>query len=177
MLAAVALLFLTGCAVERGTPPRLRIANVVSSATPIEPEKPLPLFSLHFDEGVKALYTYVWFRNVATMTGGFPVHAQWFSRNDFTPPIAMHSLTMTPPQSIAQFSFHDESGIESGPYEIRLFAGEPLAATGSAKFFVGMTPEEIRQFLAEEDAFRKRMAEERRRRGEEEKIGTGALNE
>ncbi len=146
---------------ELPLPPPLRVAQVVVSSEKVVEGEALPLFSQYFEEGQKALYTYVIFENVATMTGSFPVRLQWFSPNDFSPPIGMSMITMEPPSSIAEFALHDDAGMERGPYEVLVFAGENSTATGATRFFVGMTPEEASEFLKQEAEIERQMEERR----------------
>ena len=152
---------LAACAAQEISPPPLRISQIVVSQEKVVEGKPLPVFSEYFEEGPKELYTYVIFENVETMTGSFPVRLQWFSPNDMTPPIGMSSITMEPPSSIAEFALHDDAGMKRGPYEVLVFAGEKFTATGSTRFFVGMTPEEAAVFLKQEAEI-ERQREERR---------------
>ena len=167
-LNALFLGFLIACTpIEKIPPPPLTISHVLVSSEKIEEGKPLPEFSEHFEEGHKVLYAYVFFENVQTMTGSFPVRFQWFSPNDFSPPIGMSSVEMAPPSSVAEFALHDGEGLKRGPYQALVFAGEPLTATGSVRFFVNMTPEETEEFM-KADVFA-RVEQEKRRKEAEEK--------
>ena len=152
-----ALLALAAC--EPTLPPSapLRIGRIAMGATPVEPGKP-PDFRRHFEEGTKVVYAYLWLENVRTMSGSFPVRAMWFAPNDWTPPVAVSTITMTPSENIAQFSFHDDRGIPRGPYEILFYAGPEFTATGSTRFFVAMTEEEAEEFLREEAEFERTAA-------------------
>jgi len=172
MRTVLPFLFLAGffvaCTpVTKIPPPPLTISHVLVSSEKIEEGKPLPEFAEHFEEGHKVLYAYVFFENVATMTGSFPVRFQWFSPNDFSPPIGMSSVEMAPPSSVAEFALHDGEGLKRGPYQALIFAGEPLTATGSVRFFINMTPEETEEFM-KADAFA-RVEQEKRRLEAEEK--------
>lgn len=169
LLAPLLSLLLLSCSPTRPPsppPPPLEISRIELSAEPIEERKPFPTFTDHFEEGTKIIYAYVFFRNVETMTGSFPVRVQWFHPSDLSPPIAMSEITMTPPQAIAQFSLHNDGGMEKGPYKVLFFGGKDGAATSSARFFVGMTKEEAEVYLRQEEEMVKKMEEERRKREE-----------
>lgn len=168
LLALLSFLLLS-CSPTHAPPssPPLEIARIELSAEPVDPGKPLPTFTDHFEEGTKVVYAYVWFRNVETMTGSFPVRVQWFHPNDLSPPIAMSQIAMTPPESIAQFSLHNDRGMEKGPYKVLFFGGRDSSVTGAARFFVGMTKEAAGEYLKQEEEMVKKMEEERKRREEE----------
>lgn len=135
-------------------PKPIVITEIVSSAEPIDPDAPLPVFTEHFDEGVTAIYSYVTIQNSETMTGSFPVRMRWFSPNDARPPFAQRVVEMEPGQNIAQFSINNAAGLASGPYMLIARSGKDLyslsTASGSARFFVGMTPEESEIYLIQE---------------------------
>ena len=167
------IVLLTACTATQLPSPPLRIDRIEMSVEPVKDGKTLPTFRDHFEEGHKVLYTYVWFENVRSMTGSFPVRAMWFYPNDLRPPIAVSKITMTPPDSIAQFSFHDAKGIPKGPYQILFSAGPKFTATGSMRFFVGMKQEEVQEFM-QEDADARRALDGQRRKAEEEAAKQGA---
>lgn len=175
LLAPLLSLLLLSCfPTQPPSPPRppLEITRIELSSEPIDPKEPLPTFTDHFEEGTKVIYAYVFFRNVETMTGSFPVRVQWFYPNDLSPPLAMSEITMTPPQAIAQFSLHNDAGMEKGPYKVLFFGGRDYGATGSARFFVSMTKEEAMEYLKEEEEMVKKMEEERKKQESEEAEGT-----
>jgi len=151
--------------------PPLKITRVESTDVPIEAGKAFPDFHPHFEEGVSVIYTYVWLENAQFMTGAFMVRMRWFSPNDFRPPIAQHEIEVQPGQDIAQFSVHNEDGMNPGPYQLIARAGKDassLTASGSSRFFIGMTEEEAEEFLTEEDTFRKARDEKRAKQKEEQ---------
>lgn len=165
-LAAECSLLLLSCSpTQPPSPPSspLAISRIELSAEAIDPKEPLPTFRDHFEEGTKIIYAYVFFRNVETMTGSFPVRVQWFYPNDLRPPLAMSEIRMTPPASIAQFSLHNDTGMEKGPYKVLFFGGKDYGATSSARFFVSMTKEEAMTFLKQEEEMVKNVEEERQR--------------
>ena len=168
LVTSLVFLLLSACGPKEPPPPTPEIGRIAMSTEKIEAGKPLPAFVQLFEEGVTAIYTYVWLGNVETMTDTFPVRASWFSPNDLNPPIARTTIELTPPQSIAQFSLHAEDGIQSGPYKIIIRAGENFTASGSMRFFVGMTEGEAEKFLQEEEKLLRAREEERRRRSEKE---------
>ena len=148
------------------------VDQIVSTTEQIVPDQPLPQFKEHFGTGTKVIYSYVWLKNSETMTGSFPVRLRWFSPNDFRPPIAQRVVELSPGQNVAQFSIHNDAGLPNGPYMLLARAGRKLnelTASGSSRFFVGMTPEEAKAFLDEEAEVRRRKDEERKLREEERK--------
>lgn len=174
LLAPFLFLLLLSCSPTQppSRPPPLEISRIELRAQPIEENKPLPTFTDHFEAGTKVVYAYVWFQNVQTQTGSFPVRVQWFHPNDLSPPLAMSEIKMTLPESIAQFSLHNDGGMEKGPYKVLFFGGTDYGATGSARFFVGMTREEAEASLREEEEVKRKMEEERgKKKGEDEKGG------
>ena len=162
-------------------PEPLEIDRIESTLESIESGNPLPPFMQFFDEGTTAINSYVWLRNSKTMTGSYPVRMRWFSPNDFRPPIAQSVVEMEPGQQIAQFSIHNESGLTNGPYQLFVRAGKDLSnlsASGSKRFFVGMTPEQAQDFMNQETAFRKKRDEKRAKRAAEEaraRAGSGTV--
>ena len=162
------LLALTACTATQPPSAPLRIDHIAMSAEPVKDGKPLPTFRDHFEKEPKVLYAYVWFENVRSMTGSFPIRAMWFYPSDLRPPVAVSEIRMTPPDSIAQFSFHDAKGIPKGPYQILFSAGPKYTATGSIRFFVGMTEKEAREFMQEDTDARRMMAEAQQKRAEDQ---------
>ena len=150
----------------------LDIERIEVSEQPIEPDKPLPEFKTHFGTGANVIYTYVWLRNADTMTGSFPVRMTWFSPSDLAPPIARRDIELEPGQSVAQFSIHNENGMQRGPYKLIGRAGKNLSeltASGSKRFFVGMTLEEADEYVRQEEEFIRQRDEERAKREAERK--------
>jgi len=171
------VLLLGSCGTEpvsapKSEPEPLSITEIVSSVEPIDPENPLPTFTDFFEEGTEVIYTYVSIQNAETMTGSFPVRLRWFSPNDFRPPIAQRMVEMEPDQNIAQFSIHNEDGLGKGPYMLIARAGRDLSsltATGSARFFIGMTQEEAQEFLEQEAEVKAQREKKRKIREAERK--------
>ena len=174
ILSLIFVSLLSACgetAVPQPPPPPLKITRVESTDVPIEAGKPFPDFHPYFEVGVSVIYTYVWLENAQFMTGAFMVRMRWFSPNDFRPPIAQHEIEVQPGQDIAQFSVHNEDGMNPGPYQLIARAGKDassLTASGSSRFFIGMTEEEAETFLTEEEAFRKARDEKRAKQKEEQ---------
>ena len=160
------------------------IRAIFSSTEPIRPEEGyVPEFQTHFATGTTVVYSYVFLENAQTMTGSFPVRLRWFYPNDFRPPMAQHIVELEPGQEVAQFEIHNESGMQPGPYMLIARSGRDqsnFTASGSVRYFVGMTEEEARVFLEEEEEYRRQREEERIRREAEEqerieREGTGSL--
>ena len=88
------------------------------------------------------------------------------------PPLAQRVVTLNAGQNVAQFSLHDEKGLANGPYLLDARAGKDemtLTASGSARFFVGMTEKESEDYLKEEAEYKKNWEAERAKREEEQK--------
>jgi len=153
--------------------PPLEIDRIEVSEEPIESDKPLPEFKTYFGTGTDVIYTYVWLNNADTMTGSFPVRMTWFSPSDLAPPVARRDIELEAGQGIAQFSIHNENGLQNGPYKLIGRAGRSvsdLTASGSKRFFIGMTPEEADEYVEQEEAYVKKRDEERAKREAEKKI-------
>lgn len=172
LLSLLCFGILVSCVAEKAPVLPVKISHVVVTEEKIEPGKPLPTFTDHFEAGKKIIYAYVFFENIATMTGSLPVRLQWFSPNDFSPPIGMSTVTLEPPATTAEFALNDSSGLKKGPYQALVFAGNPVTATGSVRFFVGMTREEAGEFMRfDEEAremYRKKIEAEIEREKSEE---------
>ena len=163
--------FLASC-VPAKEPPPLMIESIVSSKGPIDPAKPLPEFTTHFATGTTVVNSYVSLRNFESMTGTYVVRMRWHYPNDFRPPMAQRVVTLNAGQNVAQFSLHDEKGLANGPYLLDARAGKDemtLTASGSARFFVGMTEKESEEYLKEEAQYKKNWEAERAKREEEQK--------
>lgn len=152
---------LAACSGTIAEVPKLRIENVVSSAEPIELGKPFPEFTQYFATGTTVVYTYVWLKNYESMTGSYLVRMRWHHPNDFQPPIMQRTVTLSG-QNVAQFSFHSEKGIAVGPYLLDVQAGMDeilFTASGSARFFIGMSEDAANQYLLEEAEFKRKWEE------------------
>ncbi len=166
--SACCAVLLSACAGSGG---ELAVTRILSSAEPIIDGEPLPVFSDHFQTGATVIYSYVFLENTKTMTGSFPVRLRWFYPNDFRPPMAQHVVMLEPGQEVAQFELHADSGIPVGPYQLIARSGpdqSTFTASGTTRFFVGMSPASAEQFVAEETEFRRQREEERARREAEE---------
>lgn len=170
LLIALPFLLLS-CVVEEKGPP-LMIESVLSSKNQIDPSKPLPEFTTHFASGTTVVYSYVSLKNFESMTGAYVVRMRWHYPNDFRPPMAQRIVTLSLGQNVAEFSLHDEKGLQHGPYLLDARAGKDelnLTASGSARFFVGMTEEESKTYLKEEAEYKRKYEEDRAKREEEQK--------
>ena len=153
IITLISASLLVACLEEPPPLPPLEIERIEVTEEPIESDKPVPEFKTYFGTGVDVIYSYVWINNADTMTGSFPVRMTWFSPSDLSPPIARRDIELEPGQGIAQFSIHNEGGMRNGPYKLIGRAGKStseLTASGSKRFFVGMTPEEADEYLEQE---------------------------
>ena len=173
IITLISASLLVACLEEPPPLPPLEIERIEVTEEPIESDKPVPEFKTYFGTGVDVIYSYVWINNADTMTGSFPVRMTWFSPSDLSPPIARRDIELEPGQGIAQFSIHNEGGMRNGPYKLIGRAGKStseLTASGSKRFFVGMTPEEADEYLEQEAEYIKKRDEERAKREAERKI-------
>jgi hypothetical protein len=176
------VLGISACGGVDAPPPSLTIDRIQSTPDAIDPVNPQPAFTQFFSTGATVIYTYVFLSNTETMTGSFSVRLRWFFPNDLRPPIAQHVLELQPGQNIAQFSLHNEDGLRQGPYQLIARAGKnpsELTASGSSRFFIGMSPDEAQNFLDEEAEFmrqreevRRKQEEERKKQEEEDRLNT-----
>mgnify|MGYP001594740444 FL=1 len=82
--------------------------------------------------------------------------ASWFMPDDRRPPFGRRMLTVESGALVARFSLAAGGVWEPGPYMLQIHAqtstgeGEPpLTASGSVRFFVDMTEEEVATYLQE----------------------------
>src|SRR3989344_4703086 len=174
LLPAFLLLLLTACVSAQNALKEPEIEYIVSSATQIDPAKSLPEFTLYFASGTTVVHSYAFLKNLESLTGSYVVRMLWHYPNDFRPPMAQRVVTLSPGENVAQFSLHDGAGLQNGPYLLDVRAGKDemnLTASGSARFFIGMTPEEAETYLVDEAEYKKKWEEDRaKREAEQEKV-------
>ncbi len=161
---------LTACIGQEKQAPFLQIENILHTEGQVVAEKPMPQFQDLFETGVKIIRSYVQLRGMETMTGSVVVHMQWFSPNDLRPPFATKNISIMPHQNIAEFTLGNEGGLRAGPYKVVVWTSSNnmrLTATGSSRFFIGLTEQEALTFIEEERKMLEAMAEQRKRREEE----------
>ena len=173
LLPAFLLFLLTACVSAQNALKEPEIEYIVSSATQIDPAKSLPEFTLYFASGTTVVHSYAFLKNLESLTGSYVVRMRWHYPNDFRPPMAQRVVTLSPGENVAQFSLHDGAGLQNGPYLLDVRAGKDemnLTASGSARFFIGMTPEEAETYLVDEAEYKKKWEEDRaKREAEQEK--------
>ncbi len=164
----IAIFILSSCSGEAEyTPPELEISRIEFTSEQIESAEDIPEFRTLFETGSSVVYSYIWLQNAETLTGAYKVQMSWFYPNDLRPPVARHTIEMEPNQNIAQFSLHNEEGLNVGPYKVIIRAGladGPLSASGSARLFVGMDMDSADKYLEEEAEFIKKREEEKEKK-------------
>jgi len=158
--SVITILILSSCSAEEEySAPSLEVTRMAFTSEPIESETDIPEFKQFFETGSSVIYSYIWFQNTETLTGAYKTQISWFYPNDLRPPIARHVIDMEPNQNIAQFSLHNEEGLNNGPYKIIVRSGladGPLSASGSSRIFIGMSKEDSDKYLEEEAEFLKK---------------------
>src|SRR3989344_748461 len=150
--------FIVACTGTVSEKPKMQVEYIVSSSEPIEPGKPFPEFTQYFATGTTVVYSYVWLKNYESQTGTYIVRMRWHYPNDFHPPMMQHTVTLSG-QNVAQFSFHDENGIKTGPYMLDVQTGKDeiiFSGSGSARFFVGMSESAAAEYLREEAEYKQK---------------------
>lgn len=106
-------------------------------------------FQSRFGAGSQSLLGVVQF---ASVSDGTVIQADWFSPDDRTPPIGRMKVVTASGSKIAGFSIVPPGEWKSSPYMLSILAvteddGKRMTASGSIRFFVDMTDEEVVEYL------------------------------
>lgn len=96
---------------------------------------------------------------------GTTVQATWFSPDDRTMPLGRTSVVTDSGATIARFTLASREDWEPAPLmlQIEAFKGEEgsgLSGSGTLQFFIGMTDEEITEYMDEFSAWKKQQQEQ-----------------
>ena len=148
------LVFLLAACSSSAIPPEITFLGV-AEGTQETPSEEL-VFQDRYEQGVKDITSAVQFGAIAD---GSMVRAMWFTPDDRRPPFGARNLPIASGANLARFSVSHEEGLPKGPYMLQVFANtkvsdeQTLTASGSVQFFVGMTDEEVTEYLEEYDAW------------------------
>jgi hypothetical protein len=167
---------------RRDTSPVLSVIGISKGTleTPLEELQ----FSERFDVADRNLVGVAVFKNVVD---GTHVMATWFSPDERTIPLGRSTLIIASGATIVRFSIGAPGTWKPSPYQLRIDAAVPLkptpsplekarrwvappprTASGSVRFFIGMTDAQVQAYNEELEQWKKEDAERQRKFAEEE---------